>query len=135
MDEFLNEFFALHETESFYLAKLTTQAKEFFSVTDEDAAIPCDHAHGQTSPATTKLEQFTHWGCVHLLTEGDIIRNAPNEYRIAWCKADIQLTEATAFLRHARKIGFSMPDAKSMVRDRWNTEILDKATQTAYAQS
>jgi len=135
MDEFLNDFFDLHETESFHLTKLIRESKDFFDVTDEDAAIRCDRAHGLTGPETTKLEQFTHWGCVHLLAAGIIKHNGPQEYRIARCKSDIQLLEATAFLRHARKIGFSSPDARNMVTDKWSAEILDKAAQVAYAEA
>lgn len=132
MDLFLSEFFSVHDTQAFYLAELTDEAQDFFGVNDEDAAIPCERAHGQTGPETTKLEQFTHWGCVHLLNRKLIKRSAPNEYR---CSRDYnyRLAEALAFLTHAHKIGFSVTEAVDMVKDKWPKEILDKASVEAYA--
>jgi len=132
MDLFLADFFSIHETQGFHLTELTTEAQDFFGVTDDDAAIQCERAHGQTGPETTKLEQFTHWGCVHLLERHLIKRSAPNEYRCAR-GYDYRMAEALAFLTHARKIGFSVTEAVDMVKDKWPKELLDKASVEAYA--
>jgi hypothetical protein len=132
MDLFLADFFSIHDTQAFYLAELTDEAQDFFGVSDDDAALQCERSHGQTGPETTRLEQFTHWGCVHLLDRKLIKRSAPNEYR---CTRDYnyRLAEALAFMVHARKIGFSVTEAKAMIGDRWPKETLDKASVEAYA--
>ena len=141
-DLFLSEYFAQFPTGKFYLAVLVEQAKDFFGVSDEDAAIRCDFAHGQTSGETTKLEQFVHWGCVHLLDKKTIKRTAPNEYQhITGPDTRYQtphevnnlFNEALAFMRHARKLEFSLTDAKTMWATRFPSETLNKAAEVAYA--
>ena len=60
MDLFLSEFFTQEAKGRFYLTRLTQEAKNFFNVSDDDAALQCDIAHGQTGPETTRLEQLAH---------------------------------------------------------------------------
>lgn len=142
MDLFLAEFFGQYPTGRFYLANLTQEAKDFFNVSDADAALRCEYAHGQTGPETTRLEQLAHWGCIHLLNNHTIKRTAPNEYQHMAgpdtlyrtpreCKS--LLGEAIAFFKHSRNLNFSVEQAKQMWANRWDAETTAKAAELAYA--
>ncbi len=141
-DIFLTDYFAQTPTGKFHLAALVQATKDFFGVSDEDAAIRCDKAHGMTSSETTKLEQFVHWGCVHLLDKKTIKRTSPNEYQHSTGpdtryqtphEVNNLFNEALAFMRHARKLEFSLTDAKTMWATRFPTDTLEKAAEVAYA--
>ena len=81
VDGFLKELFPKDHTESFYLTALTDKVINHFDVDGEDANLKYDHTHGQTSAETTRIEQLTNWGCVHLLLAGIVKRTGPNEYQ------------------------------------------------------
>lgn len=82
VDNFLKDFFRSHKNESFYLTQLVTEVKTSFGVSDGDAEIKCPHSHGITNAiSSTRLEQFTHWGCIHLLLDKSAKRTGPNEYQ------------------------------------------------------
>ena len=141
-DLFLSEFFTQAPSGKFYLARLTQEAKDFFGVTDEDAALTCAAAHGQTGPETTRLEQFVHWGCIHLLNKKTIKRTGPNEYQHMAGPDKMWLTEgerqnivneAVAFFKHSRKLGFSRADAELMWSNRWDADTTQKAAEIAFA--
>lgn len=142
MDLFLSEFFNQYPTGKFYLARLTEEAKDFFGVSNEDAAIQCERAHGATSATTTRLEQLTHWGCIHLLDRHTIKRTAPSEYqhmagpdKLYRTPQETQslLGEATAFFKHSRNLGFTLDQTRAMWSGRWDAEITAKAAELAYA--
>ena len=131
MDIFLAELFTQRPTDTFYLARLTQEAKDFFSVTNDDASLPCEAAHGCTSPEATRLEQLAHWGCVHLLHHHTIKRTAPNEYQL---KGTDLLGEATAFFKHARNIGFTLEETKAMLwYGRWDDKTIAEAATIAFS--
>ena len=150
VDFFLREFFDQYKEGSFYLTDLTIQVIAFFGITSDDAAVQCEHAHKLTSEETTRIEQFTHWGCQHLLFDHTIKRTGPNEYqhhlghKSVYHSARIKVPvfapkpvnlfdEALAFMKHARKLEFTLGAAKEMVADKWDAEILEKAGQAAFA--
>jgi hypothetical protein len=74
-------FFAEYKHKRCYLVDLTREVVNFFGVTPEDAALQYDHTHKQTCEDTSRIEQLTNWGCVHLLRDGTIVRTGPNEYQ------------------------------------------------------
>lgn len=81
VDSFLKEYFNLYPQDAFYISMLVERAAEYFEVDPADAELKPEKAHGNSSGETTFLEQFVHWGCVHLLAQGIIKRTGPNEYQ------------------------------------------------------
>jgi len=142
MDLFLAEFFNQYPAGKFYLTRLTDEARDFFSVSPEDAALPCAAAHGCTSVTTTRLEQLAHWGCIHLLDRHTIKRTAPNEYQHmagpdklyrTHQERQTLLGEATAFYKHSRNLGFTLEQTKAMWSGRWDDETIAKAAEVAFS--
>lgn len=142
MDIFLAELFNQSPADKFYLARLTREAKDFFGVTDEDAALTCERAHGAISPTTTRLEQLAHWGCMHLLDRHTIKRTAPSEYQhmagpdaLYRTRQELEtlLGEATAFYKHSRSLGFTLEQTRAMWSGRWDAETTAKAAEVAFS--
>ena len=136
VDIFLRVFFTEYKHKRYYLVDLTREVIEFFSVSPEDAVLQYQHTHKQTCEDTSRIEQLTNWGCVHLLRDGTIVRTGPNEYQHHRGRdAAILISlfdEALAFMKHARKLEFTLGQAKSMVADKWDADILEKAGQAAF---
>ena len=150
VDIFLRMFFAEKPEGSFYLTDLTIEVVGFFGVTPDDAALQYEHTHKQTCEDTSRIEQLTNWGCVHLLADKTIKRTGPNEYQNraggkreyfgkenGEPKYEVRpgdlFNEALAFMRHARKLEFSLGQAKTMYGERWDAAILDRAAEEAFA--
>jgi len=137
VDIFLRMLFAEHQAKRYYLVDLTREVVDFFNVSPEDAVLQYAHTHKQTCEDTSRIEQLTNWGCVHLLRDGTIVRTGPNEYQHHLGRAAaVPLSlfdEALAFMKHARKLEFTLDQTKSMVADRWDADILEKAGQAAFA--
>lgn len=148
VDLFLTELFQCNQETCYYLTALTDSVKDFFSVSTADASVTPERSHGCTSPTTTYLEQLAHWGCVHLLKNGTIKRTGPNEYQHAKGQhinfiaskdrnpVSVIATaydEALAFFKHARKLEFTISQAKDMVADKWTADIRDKAATVAFS--
>jgi hypothetical protein len=142
MDLFLAEFFGQYPTGKFHLARLTSEAKDFFGVSNEDASLLCERAHGAISPTTTRLEQLAHWGCMHLLDKHTIKRTAPSEYQHMAGPDKLYRTlqerqsllgEATAFFKHSRSLGFTLEQTKVMWFGRWDNETTAKAAEVAFS--
>jgi hypothetical protein len=81
VDEFLSSLFNSENQTSFHLTALTDYTIDHFNIDPDSAEEECEMAHGVTSPKTTHIEQFVHWGCIHLLARHVIKRTAPNEYQ------------------------------------------------------
>jgi hypothetical protein len=82
VDEYLHRtFFQQDINGKYYLADITNAVAEHFNVRMADRLLKCDYSHGQTSAESTRLEQFTHWGCMHLLDKRIIKRVGANEYQ------------------------------------------------------
>jgi len=81
VDSFLRDFFPANRTNSFYVTRLMEQVISHFGVSGTDASLKYERSHGLTSAETTRIEQLTHWGCIHLLLSNDIKRTGPNEYQ------------------------------------------------------
>jgi hypothetical protein len=136
------EFFSQEKTADLHLERLVGEVKDFFGVTEDDAAIRCERAHGNLeSSGATKLEQFTHWACVHLLDRKIIKRVGPNKYQHISGPSPTYHTsheistlfdEALAFMRHARKLEFTLGDAKDMWKDRFPDDVLTRAANEVF---
>jgi len=81
VDEFLLHYFYENMDKGIYLTDITEAVCQFFDVSKEDAELKCEFAHGQTSSDTTRIEQFAHWGCIHLQTKKFVKRVGPNEWQ------------------------------------------------------
>lgn len=142
VEVYLDNVFGKSPTEKFHLTHLTKIVKDFFEVTDEDAALKCSYAHGATGTSTTRLEQLVHWGCMHLLVKRTIKRTGPNEYQhisgpdAAYRTAKEQhllLAEAIAFYRRARNLGFTLEESRTMWAGRWDEETTRQAEFATFA--
>jgi hypothetical protein len=82
VDQYLAEFLLANKSGSFSVRDLVDNTNEFFNVSPEDADERCTFAHEQDSgEPSTHMEQFVHWGCIHLLGKDIIKRTGPNEYQ------------------------------------------------------
>jgi len=149
VDIFLRMFFAEKPEGSFYLTDLTDEVIAFFDVSPVDASLQYAHTHKQTTEDTSRIEQLTNWGCVHLLADKTIKRTGPNEYQNhagskreyfgkenGEAKYEVRpidiFNEALAFMLSARRFGFTINQAQTMYGERWDTDILKKAAQSAF---
>jgi len=82
VDNFLKTFLRSNKDVSYPLVTLTGEVKTHFGVSDDDANLRCQFSHGITNAEySTRLEQFTHWACIHLLLKKNAKRTGPNEYQ------------------------------------------------------
>lgn len=81
VDAFLEQFLKANNQESFYLTKLTEAVCKNFNLTENEINETTSNGHGHTSEKSTRIEEFTHWGCVHLNFEKIAKRVGPNEWQ------------------------------------------------------
>jgi hypothetical protein len=142
VDEFLKVLFPAHRYAAYYLADLTDLVIEEFGVSAEDAALRYDSTHGQTSAESTRIEQLTNWGCVHLLLAGIIKRTGPNEYQhISGPKPAYSgkrlshklVGEAMVSVRILKRLGWEQ-ERIIMELPQWTDDVVEAAIRQVWAE-
>lgn len=140
VDNFLKDFLLKHKDGAFYLTSLTDKVIAFFGVSPEDAALKYDHSHGQTSAETSKIEQLTNWGCVHLLLGGSAKRTGPNEYQHITGPKSVYTSnrlsrkaigEAMVSVKLLKELGWE-PERIMLELHTWPDEVIEAAIRKVF---
>jgi len=141
VDGFLRMLFPARKTEAFHLIPLTERVIEKFGVSEEDAFLKYDRTHGQTSSETTRIEQLTNWGCVHLLLDGTVKRTGTNEYQhVSGPKTEYKnarlprklVGEAMASVKILKNLNWE-PERVMLELHQWSDPVIEAAIQRVWA--
>jgi hypothetical protein len=86
VDLHLSNFFTANKTKEVYVGNLVNDVIDFFGISEEDAFLKSEKAHGRTSKDSTDytgtyVEALVSWSCNRLLDQNTIKRTKPNTFQ------------------------------------------------------